>query len=166
VTADPTLDRIAAAVESGYAPASPAVRELMNDISGRFVEDLAAIYRGDLAELGAVMLSIYAKATAMAERMGPATAIKTLSFYLSFGGTRLYLRRDQPKQAPAPQPQPANALLGEGLYMSCGISGPWLRCRLCTGEDRLVAGFDERVDLADVLAAAREHRDHAHPGRR
>ena len=169
MAADPTLDRIAAAVEDGYAPASPAVRELMTDITGRFVEDLAAIYRGDRAELGAVMLSLYAKLTVMTERMGPRTAVKTLSFYLSYGGTQLYLGRDH--DGPTPHGTPAapavgEALLGEGLYLSCGSTGPWLRCRICTGEDRLVAGFDERVDLADVLAAAREHRAGAHAGAR
>ena len=61
MAADPTLDRIAATVEAGYAPAGRATRQLMADISGRFVEDLAAIYRGDCDELGAVMLAIYAK---------------------------------------------------------------------------------------------------------
>lgn len=170
MAADPTLDRIAAAVEDGYAPAGPATRQLMTDISGRFVEDLAAIYRGDPAELGAVMLSIYAKITAMTEWMGPATAVKTLSFYLSYGGTGLYLNRTPGTPAPPPTAAPAlrldRELAGDGLYLSCGSTGPWLRCHLCTGEARLIAGFDERVDLADVLAAAREHRASAHAGTR
>lgn len=169
MAADPTLDRIAAAVEDGYAPASPATRQLMTDISGRFVEDLAAVYRGDRAELGAVMLSIYAKITAMAERMGPRTAVRTLGFYLSYGGTQLYLGRGQDGATPPGTPAAAalgEGLLGEGLFLSCGSTGPWLRCRLCTGEDRLIAGFDERVDLVDVLAAAHEHRASAHAGNR
>ena len=34
----------------------------------------------------------------MTEWMGPNAAVKTFGFYLSYGGTRLYLRRDQPER--------------------------------------------------------------------
>ncbi|NUR63098.1 MAG: hypothetical protein HOV87_31245 [Catenulispora sp.] len=93
MAADPRLDRIAAAFEDALWRADPRVRGHFARVSEAFVTDQLALFRGDPAELGAVLLNLYSDASAMRTAMTAEEVVTGLTFILGHAGTGLYLRR-------------------------------------------------------------------------
>lgn len=160
MAADPALDRIAAAMEEGVTEAGPHSRAVMSEITVRYIDDLLKVYAGPPDELGAALLSMYAKFTKMVDWMGPSAASRAHSFFLANAGTQLYLRHH-----PAPHSHAEPARTAE-LLVTSGESGPWLICRTCVGDDQIVAGFGDRVPIENVLDAACDHSHRLHSGKR
>lgn len=170
MAADPVLDRIAAAFVQSVGEAGPNNRFVMSDITRRFIDQQLNVYEGEPVELGAVFLSLYAKLTKMDDWMGPQAAARALAFFLGSAGTQLYLRR-YPANHTATSTPPAHAAhqLAQfsGLLLTAGNSGPWLVCRDgCTGNEQIVVGFDDRIGLDAVVAAAADHRNSLHAAAR
>jgi hypothetical protein len=93
MAADPRLDRIAASFEDALWRADPAVRAHFARVSESFVREQLALYSGDPAELGAVLLNLYSDVSAMSVAMTPEALVVGLTFILGHAGTGLYLRR-------------------------------------------------------------------------
>ncbi len=164
MAADPRLDRIAAAFEHALSHADPAVQGHFTRISGRFIEEQLALYSGDPAELGAVLLNLYSDAVAMALRMRAEEMMVALTFVLGHAGTGLYLGRYPAPAAASPVPRKPSGLAG--LLLTAGSDGPWLICRTCDGDDQVVGGFDDRTPLNDIVTIGLDHHDRLHAGQR
>lgn len=104
MAADPGLDRIAASFEDALLSANPASRAYFEAATDRFIADQLAVFDGDPAELGAVLLNLHRSIANLYEpgtgrRRSRSRSLSTeelltgLQFYLGHGGVRLYLRR-------------------------------------------------------------------------
>ena len=111
MAADPGLDRIAASFEDALLRASPASRSYFEASTDRFIADQLAVFNGDPAELGAVLLNLHRSIATLYEpskgrrrsrsqSLDAEQVLTGLQFYLGHGGVRLYLRRHPSAQAP------------------------------------------------------------------
>jgi hypothetical protein len=111
MAADPALDRIAASFEDALLHANPASRAYFAAATDRFIADQLAVYDGDPAELGAVLLNLHRSIATLykpskgrrrsrSQSLDAEQVLTGLQFYLGHGGVQLYLRRHPAAQAP------------------------------------------------------------------